>query len=189
MWRKNRVGTLFLHVPLGTLLEIKHFSLNYLFPLQNKQFPTQKHLHIFKNLYQPKRAGPLINWSWQICLAFFTCTLKSIVVIDYYLISSFHCLRHLRKQVPSINISASCSFSSAKTNSYASWGAKLKVKILDKFGFVAINISESQIKFLSAFIMTDVFLYFGRSCDHHHIHSQTVSIFLVRGWMLYKAKF
>lgn len=189
MWRKNRVGTLFLHVPLGTLLEIKHFSLNYLFPLQNKQFPTQKHLHIFKNLYQPKRAGPLINWSWQIYLAFFTCTLKSIVVIDYYLISSFHCLRHLRKQVPSINISASCSFSSAKTNSYASWGAKLKVKILDKFGFVAINISESQIEFLSAFIMTDVFLYFGRSCDHHHIHSQTVSIFLVRGWMLYKAKF
>lgn len=114
-------------------------------------------------------------------LAFFTCTLKSIVVIDYYLISSFHCLRHLRKLVIFIDISASYSFSTAiTTNRYASWGAKLKAKNLDKFGFVAINISQSQSEFLSAFIMTNVFLCFGESYGHDQIHSQTCSIFLVR---------
>lgn len=119
-------------------------------------------------------------------LAFFTCMLKSIVVIDSYLISSFHCLRHLRKQVPSIDISASYSFSSAiTTNSYVSWGTKLRAKNLDKFGFVAINISKRQIEFLSAFITTDIFLYLGISCDHQ-VYSQTCNIFLVRSWMTYK---
>lgn len=134
MWRKNRVGYPLLARAFGHIVsDQKTFSELLLFFTKTKQFPIKKHLHIFKNLYQPERVGPLINWSWQM-LAFFTCTLKSIVVIDSYLISSFHCLRHLRKQVPSIDISASYSFSSAiTTNSYVSWGTKLKAK---KFGQV-----------------------------------------------------
>lgn len=173
MWRKNRVGYPLLARAFGRIVRDQNtFSELPLSFTKTKQFPIQKHLHIFKNLYQPK--------SWSInqlkltkMWAFFTCTLKSNVVIDYYLISSFHCLRHLRKQVPSIDISASYSFSSAIiTNSYASWGAKLKAKNLNKFGFVAINIWGSQNEFSSAFIMTDVFPYFGENCDHHQIHSQ-----------------
>lgn len=123
-------------------------------------------------------------------LAFFTCTLKSIVVIDYYLIFSFHCLRHLRKLVISINISASYSFFTAiTTNRCASWGAKLKAKNLDKFGFVVINISQSQSEFLSAFIMTNVFLCFGERYGHDQIHSQTCNIFLVRAGYFTKQNF
>ena len=74
------------------------------------------------------------------------------MVVDYYLISSLYSYRPLRKQVTSIDISASYFISSAIiTNSYASWGANQKQKILNKFESVVTNISESQNEFLSAY--------------------------------------